>query len=345
MGGRRLVTTATITTRLLRGFDDPSFDSAAWQRVLASGRSDVVFLTWQWQSAWWESFQRGELLLIAAERDGEVLALAPFFAEAGMVYFVGSGGSDYLDFIGDISDPETLDSLLVEARGRVPDFIGFLFYHVPDNSETGTRLQRAAARLDLTIFDEGDMPAPALEIAKNTDAAEAAARRKSLLRHERFFSRSGSLKVQQLTDGEEILPHLHEFFAQHRDRWNGTPTPSLFAEESQQRFYRNLTRAAAREGWLRFTRLDWQGRPIAFHFGFCYRGRFLWYKPAFSIDLARHSPGEVLLRQLLLAALAEGAHTFDFGLGDEEFKSRFATRVDRVRNWGLYDPQSLTPGR
>ena len=337
------MTTATITTRLLHGFEDPSFDAAAWQRLLATGRSDVVFLTRQWQSAWSQSFHRGDLLLIAAERDGEVVALAPLFAEAGMIYFVGSDSSDYLDFIGDIGDPETLDALLIEARRRVNDFIGFVFYHVPDDSDTGIRLEQAAARLGLTIFEEGDLPAPVLEITRDIGAAEAAANKKSLLRHERFFSRNGSLTVQHLTDGQEILAHLDEFFAQHLERWSGTPTPSLFKDESHQRFYRNLTRAASHEGWLRFTRLDWDGRPIAFHFGFCYRGRFLWYKPAFAIDLARHSPGEVLLRQLLLAAVAEGAHTFDFGLGDEGFKSRFATRVNHVRNWGLYDPQSLTP--
>ena len=47
------------------------------------------------------------------------------------------------------------------------------------------------------------------------------------------------------------------------------------------------------------------------------------------------------MRQLLLAAAAEGTHTFDFGLGDEAFKSRFATRVDVVRNWGLYEPGAI----
>jgi CelD/BcsL family acetyltransferase involved in cellulose biosynthesis len=87
---------------------------------------------------------------------------------------------------------------------------------------------------------------------------------------------------------------------------------------------------------LRFTRVDWNDRPIAFHFGFCHAGRFLWYKPSFAIDLARRSPGEVLLRHLLLAAAAEGATAFDFGLGNEAFKHRFATHTRRVRTWGLY---------
>ena len=45
---------ATITTRVLNGFDDPSFTQSDWERLLASGPSDVVFLTWHWQSAWWE---------------------------------------------------------------------------------------------------------------------------------------------------------------------------------------------------------------------------------------------------------------------------------------------------
>jgi CelD/BcsL family acetyltransferase involved in cellulose biosynthesis len=327
--------TATITTRVLSGFNDPTFGSAEWSRLLSSSQTNVVFLTHEWQSAWWETFCRGELLLIAAVRDAEVVALAPFFAESGMIYFVGSGGSDYLDFIGEILEPEILDALLNEARRRVRDFIGFVFYHVPENSWTGRLLEQAAARLELQMVDEGDLPAPALELTDATVAREAA-NKKSLLRHEKFFARDGSLKILHLTRTEEILPQLDEFFAQHRERWASTPHPSLFCDEVQRRFYRAI--ALSNVDWLRFTRVEWQGRAIAFHFGFCHGGSFMWYKPSFAIDLARQSPGEVLLRQLLLAAMGEGAHTFDFGLGDEAFKSRFATRVDRVRNWGLYDP-------
>jgi CelD/BcsL family acetyltransferase involved in cellulose biosynthesis len=66
-----------------------------------------------------------------------------------------------------------------------------------------------------------------------------------------------------------------------------------------------------------------------------FAGSFLWYKPSFQISLARRSPGEVLLRQLLLTAYAEGAATFDFGIGDEPFKYRFASTVPHVRTWTL----------
>jgi CelD/BcsL family acetyltransferase involved in cellulose biosynthesis len=340
-----MTATATITTRVLHGFDDPSFGPADWERVLATGQSDVVFLTWHWQSAWWKTFGRGELLLITAERDGKVVALAPLFTEAGMIYFVGSGGSDYLNFIGDISEPEILDALLVEVKRRVRNFIGFVFYHVPDSSETGWRLRQAAERLGLKCFEEGSQIAPALEMGVDKKNAVEAANKKSLVRHERFFARDGQLKVEHLAAGEKILPQLDEFFAQHIGRWADTASPSLFNDETQKQFYRQLARTAAAAGWLRFTRLEWQGRAIAFHFGFCHRGNFLWYKPTFAIDLAYRSPGEVLLRQLLLKAMEEKAHKFDFGLGDEAFKSRFATQTNIVRNWGLYEPGMIADSK
>src|ERR1051325_3596643 len=129
------IAAATITTRVISSFDELA--PRAWRSLLAKGATDEVFLTFPWQTAWWKTFGRGQLLLIVAERDGEAIAMAPLFADCGMVFFVGSGGSDYLDFVGDISEPEVLDEFLITAMGHVPDFLGFRFYHVPDSSTTG----------------------------------------------------------------------------------------------------------------------------------------------------------------------------------------------------------------
>lgn len=325
-----------LTTRVLQEFTQPLVSPARWHALLASGSTNSVFMTWHWQKAWWDVFGRGQLMLILVERNGQPITLAPLFADSGMVYFVGSGGSDYLDFVGDSSDSAVLMAILDAARGFVDHFLGFLFYHVPDISPTGAALQVAGRALGLHCYDQGDHPAPRLELAANQEAARTAARKKSLVRHENALRRRGDLVICHLRQGAEILPHLDAFFAQHITRWQATPFPSLFHEPAQRQFYQTLCTQAADTGWLRFTRLDWDGHPIAFHFGSCYDGSYLWYKPSFDVELARHSPGEVLLRQLMLAAMDEGAETFDFGLGDETFKQRFATSTWRVRNWGLY---------
>src|SRR5438309_6116361 len=127
-----------VKTRVLDGFDDPTFGKEQWDALLSAHNTDSVYLTWEFQRAWWEVFQWGKLLLIAAERDGRVVALAPFYTESGMVYFVGSGfESDCLDFLGDVSHPQVLDALLQTARDHVEDFQGFQLYFVPESSATG----------------------------------------------------------------------------------------------------------------------------------------------------------------------------------------------------------------
>ncbi len=328
-----------VKTRVLHGFEDPSFQPEEWQGLLRQSVVDEVFLTWHWQRSWWESQGCGKLLLVVAERDGKTVALAPLYADSGMIFFAGSRLADYLDFIGNISDSEVLGALLETARESISDFVGFRFYKVLGNSPTAAGLQEVAGRLGLQCSEGKTWSAPALDLAAQIESGKAATEKYSLLRHERYFQREGSVKVRHLCDGDAIRPHLEEFFEQHISRWADTPSPSIFLDPVWRNYFETLTRIAARTGWLRFTRIEWADRPIAFHFGFCYRGSYFWYKPTFAIDLARRSPGEVLLRQLLLAAIAEGATVFDFGLGDEPFKHRFATRIRHVHTWGLYPPK------
>ncbi|MEZ0264841.1 MAG: GNAT family N-acetyltransferase, partial [Phycisphaerae bacterium] len=342
-GGGRPMTPSACEVRIPGAGDAAGVAfPGAREDLLARSPTRSVFQTLEWSQAWWEFFGRGLWLPVLASDAGGPVALAPFYADCGMVYLVGSGGSDYLDVLG-TPDAAALAAILDAARARTPDFLGFVFYHVPEGSPTGALLARAAAEVGLVCVDQGDLGAPAIDLAGQPGHAHECTRKASLIRHEKGLRKAGEVEVSHVRTTAEILPHLDGFFEQHVARWANTAHPSLFNDPVQRRFYARLTELAGPAGWLRFTRVTWQGRPVAYHFGFCYRGSYLWYKPSFDVSLARYSPGEVLLRHLLLAAIDEGAHTFDFGLGEEPFKARFATHVPRVRTWGLYPPSVLGP--
>jgi len=70
------------------------------------------------------------------------------------------------------------------------------------------------------------------------------------------------------------------------------------------------------------------GEAIAYHLGFECNGRFIWYKPTFEVALARHAPGEVLIKFLLEEASARGLLEFVFGPGEEPFKYRFSNPLE-----------------
>jgi len=328
----------TPRVEIARSFDDARVAPATWSCLMAKGGSAGVFSTWHFLQTWWRVHGRGELLLVVVYRGDEPVLIAPLFADGRMVFPAGSGASDYLDWVGDVSDAGAVALALRAAREAVAGFLGFRLYHLPDDSKTAGALEASAPRLELELVNEGWLDAPALDLETDPVAAEARAAKPSLLRHERRLAREGVLEIDHLADAASIARELPAFFAQHVERRAATSSPSLFESERERRFYTELGALAGAVDWLRFTRVRWSGRPIAYHFGFCHDGSYLWYKPSFAIDLARYSPGEVLLRHLLLEAIREGARTFDLGLGEEPFKQRFADHVRRVTTWGLYPP-------
>lgn len=113
-----------------------------------------------------------------------------------------------------------------------------------------------------------------------------------------------------------------------------TGEKSLFLDESACAFFRELVEELDAEKELRFGVVQLDQRPIAIHFGFRYDGRMIWYKPSFDIDWWEYSPGEVLLRSLFEYVDSEGLDEFDFTVGDEAFKHRFANEVRE--NYDLY---------
>lgn len=305
-----------------------------WGDLLAQDDAASVFATPGWLRTWWDAFGRGQLVCAVVSDAGRPTGLASLFVEDGMAYPVGSGGSDYLDLLGDRANPEVWTSLLRRLFSDVPGLGGIRWYHVPSWSPSHAALRSACSVLGLRLEDEGGMPAPLLDLRAPGAVAEALGK-KSVRRNENWFARDGDLAVRHHRDVRDIVPLLDEFFDQHERRWDGTDSPSLFKQSRHRDFYRSVADAGSREGWLRFTEVVWRGRPVAFHFGSCLAGRYLWYKPSFDIGTPK-SPGEVLLTSLIRAAVDEGARVFDFGLGDEPFKQRFATDVGSVTTWGIY---------
>ena len=74
----------------------------------------------------------------------------------------------------------------------------------------------------------------------------------------------------------------------------------------------------------------------AYHFGFLLDGKYTWYTPTFDPELSAYSPGEVLLRRLFLSFSSDHVREFDFTIGDEAYKKRYANRINKNYTLFLY---------
>ena len=332
------MSTSGLHIRDLAGFDDPACSPDVWNRLVPRGHTDVVYLTWEYQRSWWEAFGYGDLLLLAAERDGEVVAIAPFYVDEGVVWFVGSGAADYLDFVGSVDDPGVLEGLLVAGRERVAGFAGARLYCVPAWSPTTGRLRAAAARLGWECYEERRWPVPVIDLAADPGRVRAAA---GSGRRERFFRNHGRLELHQFGDVAGITPQLEDFFTQHIARFEMAGAESFFTDPARRAFFERMTRRATASASVRLNRLDWEGRPIAYEFGWRYGDTYFGGPICFAPDLARRSPGKVLFHLLVLGALDAGLATYDLGTGADAYKLAFATEVRETCTLGLYPREVL----
>src|ERR1700756_5274028 len=85
-----------------------------WNELLQRSRSNCVFLTHEWLTAWWRHLAEGRKLeIVTARENGRLVGILPVALQAPqysrmmprMLEFLGTGvvGSDYLEAIVDLN--------------------------------------------------------------------------------------------------------------------------------------------------------------------------------------------------------------------------------------------------
>lgn len=330
----RILTTCVDRWDAVAGLD------VQWNALLARCPQHSVFQTYDWQLCWWKAFHAGhELFLVLAHRDGELVGIAPLMLvrrgntpgrDRSELHFIGStnGAADYCDLITDPTVEGVARALLDAAEAGATGIHRIDLSHLPGASPNRAAILEHFSRRGARLLVEFQADAPALVLGDAGPDLKAA-NKSSLKRLAKYFQRTGTLRCLRCGSEAEVLGFLDAFFEQHRARRAQTDAPSQFLDPAQRDFYCSLVTEAFRHGWLRFDVLLLDGVPLAFHFGFEYRDRFLYYKPTFDVRHAARSPGKLLLEYLLDDAIERGLEEFDFGVGAEAYKFRFANRIRR----------------
>lgn len=312
--------------RVHESFDE--IGQECWQELWRRAEVPSVFARYEWLVAWWRTCagERRLRLYVARERD-RVLGILPtaWPDESSMsrepVVLVGHEHADYAAILVDRARPEVLEVLLDAVVKDLPADGTFRLADVRSDSTHAHLLARLARPWWSNWRPEAEIPCPRASLEGRL---EELTRKESLRRHSNKLARLGSVQVRHFQSAAEILPRLDAFFAQHVERWSGTDSPSLFVGEHNRDLYREWARSLAPTGDLAYSEITVDGTPVACHFGFLSEGDLVWYKPCFSMALAKVSPGEVLIRELLLLAGTRGLAGMDFTRGAEAFKLRFA---------------------
>jgi CelD/BcsL family acetyltransferase involved in cellulose biosynthesis len=323
----------------------PATPAAAevWERLRRSAPTESVFLTPEWLQAWCKHLGTGQPLLFAVVDDDEVVALAPidraWVGGFSVLRPLGLGVTDYADLLLP-REPErrraalgALASALVERTGGwdALDLRG-----VPAESETVRDLVAVAAGRGLrhAVLPGYSRPGIALTGSWNEYLKSRPGRFRYNLRSRlRRLGEQGPVQFRTVSHPDQVGPALATLTDLHARRWYGQHTATIFSSSpAARRFYADACMRYAERGLLDLTILEVGGRAVAGSLGFVDRGTYYYYLPAWEPSLAPLAPSSLLLGHLVERAYSLGLKRFDFMLGDEPYKARWATEERETVN-------------
>jgi CelD/BcsL family acetyltransferase involved in cellulose biosynthesis len=269
-----------------------------------------------WLLPWWRHFGSNDLNAIATRDGGRLRALAPLYViredDESLGLFLGTGISDYLDVLGAVPpDLTKIDCQMWDLQQLRPDS-PVLQMPLPDGWSDNVEEQDRCVLL--SIENAGDE----LQSLLSTHF------RKKL----RYYKRALGSTFED-ANAENLDALLDALFALHAARWQRRGMPGMLADDVIQRFHREVARAMLDAGALRMHAMRSNDRIVAVFYGFAHHDTVSYYLSGYDPELDKNSPGTLIVAHAIEKAVREGAKTFDFMRGAEDYKYAWGAK-DRV---------------
>jgi len=313
---------------------------AEWNALLERSITHTIFLTWEWQTAWWEHLGEGELFVIVGRAaDGTLAGLTALFGsmtKEGVreLSFVGCADvSDYLDVIVTPDEAEAFYVALLDwlDSPNAPDWDRLDLCNIPEASPTHTRLATLAQARGYPVRVALDDVCPLIRLPSTWDNYLAALNKKE--RHEirrkiRKAEREAHVDWYIVDSPLNLETELDDFLALHAQ---SKAEKRRFMDDRMRAFFHAASRLLAERGWLQLAFIQLDGRKAAGMLNFVYQDAVLVYNSGFDpAAFPMLSPGIVLLAYCIRYAIEHGYRFFDFLRGDEDYKYRFGGKDTRV---------------
>jgi CelD/BcsL family acetyltransferase involved in cellulose biosynthesis len=309
-----------------------------WKALAAASERATIFQTWEWSAAWWRHNKRGKTLfvLVCQDEQGRVIGLAPLFRSVGTLQLIGTGGSDYLDFLTlpgvEEAVAQGIGAWLQENRSR------WLWADLQQVAPGG-----AAASLPAATILQGET-CPFLPLPESYESflkTLSKKHRQNIGYYERSMAKTHALERRVATS--TTLPQdMEAFFSLHQLRWRGRWMPGAFASSAARALHTDAAASLLESGNLRLHTLWLDGKAVAAIYCFHKGTTTYYYLGGFDPALAKLSPGTVLTAKAIQYAIEQdGATTFDFLRGDEGYKYRWGAQ-DRYNQRVSLTPEGLT---
>ena len=313
-----------------------------WNGLLRRSRANTIFLTYEWQTTWWDNLGEGDLWILAFRKaeNGELVGIVPLYlvqSAEGRRQFTLVGCievSDYLDVIVEIGWETPVYSTLIGwlDSDEAPAWDIVDLCNLPEESLTYRSLPSIAAASGHEVSVKQEDVAPQFHLPADYESylqeTVDKKQRHEIRRKQRRAERETRVGFHLVDDSQVLAAEVEDFIALQRA--SREDKADFMTAEMRHFFYAAALRMQE-AGFLRLFFLTLDGEKAATLLAFEYDRKFLLYNSGYDPEAHAHlSPGWVLLAYAIQYAIVAGCQLFDFMQGDEGYKYRFGSRDYKV---------------
>jgi hypothetical protein len=215
---------------------------------------------------------------------------------------------------------------------------------VPEGSRTLGVIEELDAIGNWTVSAEHAERNPVIDVSGTWEGylRECSGKFKKVMNaQERQLAELGTVTFRDLDRDPDWEEWLERGLSLEASGWKGRNGSAILQRPNEARFYRRIARAAAEKGRLRLFFLTLREQPIACHLMLAEGGVLYWLKTTYDENLARYSPGSLLLRRSLKACFDDPSVQAVIVAGGPDWTLRWPSRIERLVRVRMAPRQSL----
>ena len=315
-----------------------------WNNLLERSDSNIIYLTWEWISTWWECFgDEYNLWLVCASlpETNLLMGIAPlcyktvFKRGIPLVYLSlienEITAADHLDFIVDRSEKESITKILIDYifnNSNIWDVIQFK--SLSSDSEVYKIIKRLYGGKILTMFEQE--VCPYILLPDNYEKfynSLSNNKRKNIRKNYNKWNNLSNKEILQISDEKQLEPALDNLYNFNISVNAVKGKSSTFLNPKMRKFHKLVSRKFLSNGWLRILQLVTDGIVIAIEYSFNYNNITYSYSGGYNNDWSMIRPGHIMMEFSIKFAIAENSKIFDLLRGTENYKYTW-TKTNRI---------------
>lgn len=337
---------SSFSTELVTTLEEFEALKEPWNELVAHMECPEIFYFWEWNFHYFRRYREADRLLIVVVRhsSGKIAGIAPLCVRdvrrlgraVRVVDTIVAEIGDYLNF-------------LVRAGYHRRQVVSSVFdclrkqsslWDVIDISQLCSRdattfhiINIAQTYADWSVRVQTLTPVAVRNLSA-THAVENIRQLRQVRNRRKTLQKRGFTVRVGCRDFAELWP---AFSSLHRHAWRSSPLNTPHG----RKFFDDLIRSEGMRDNIEFSFIEFQGRPVAMHFGFLDAQKVYFYMPAMDRAFRQERVGAVLL-SAIVDHYAKTHDVFDFLRGMEDYKIWYTDGLDMNMRVVAYRTSSFT---